>query len=243
MRRLLLVATVPLLSVIAAAAEQSCRATEARAIATAKALLHDGILRVVVVGDSVARGAGDERGLGITGSLDAEFRKVNRRAAAVVNLGVNGARTSKIRNLIEQTTAACTLRTADVIIVSIGGNDLYGDSRARLVSRILPSVQQHRTLARIDRLVARMREINPAARVYLLGLYNPYRRSSVGGWLHRQVNLWDARLITRFASARGVLVLRICDLLEREERISTADRFHPGSSGYQAIASRIVSSM
>jgi lysophospholipase L1-like esterase len=196
----------------------------------------DGVLRAVVLGDSVARGAGDERGLGIAGSL-------SERGAEVVNLGIDGARTRGVRELLASQRARAALRTADFVVLSIGGNDLYGDSRARVLSRAMPWIQQQRTLANVERIVETVRELNPAARVYLLGLYNPYRHTPLRSWLDRQVNLWDARLIGRFAAARGVTVVRICDLLEQDGRISRLDHFHPGAAGYRAIAERIASSM
>src|SRR5207244_8043592 len=51
--------------------------------------------------------------------------------------------------------------------------------------------------------------IYPAARVVLLGLYDPYRTR----FLDEQVALWDSRLIARFARDPAVDVVRIADLL------------------------------
>ena len=209
----------------------------------ARMLLDDGVMRALVLGDSVARGAGDERGLGIAGALDEQFRNLGLRAASVVNLGINGARTSTVQRVIAASNARSVIRAADVIVLSVGGNDLYGDSRARLLAGLAPALQQHRTLRRVEQIVSTMHGLNPGARIYVLGLYNPYRRSAAGKALDRQVNLWDARLIARFAASRHLTVVRICDLLNGDDRISSLDRFHPGSRGYELIAERIVSSL
>ena len=217
-----------LLAMIAAIAFPTwMRLHEARPPAS---LRQDGPLRVAVLGDSVARGAGDERGRGIPGALEEQLQ-----GAAVVNLGINSARTFNVRRVLSHEA----LRFADVVVLSIGGNDLYGDSIARLRSTLFPARQQERVAAKVERLVARVRRINPAARICVLGLYNPYQSA----WLDEQVNRWDARLIARFAATRDVTVIRICDLLDRADRISSIDRFHPGAAGYAAIAQRIVSSL
>ncbi len=124
--------------------------------------------------------------------------------------------------------------------MSIGGNDLYGDSLARLLTTLWPWYQRERTLSRVASLVAHVREINPGARIYILGLYNPYQASRAGRWIDVQVNLWDGALIQRLSEMRGVTVIRIADVLARADRLSPIDHFHPGTLGYAAIARRIA---
>jgi len=224
---------------IASTVRDRNRAIAARQLASARAFLNDGVLRTVILGDSVARGAGDERGRGIAGALDMELRTRNVRATAVMNVGIDGARTFHVVKALAERSRRSMIRAADVVVLSIGGNDLYGDSAARLLAAIVPDCHQQRTIARVRRVVDRIRELNPAARIYLLGLYNPYRAT----WLDAQVNRWDARLITEFAAERDVTVLRICDLFARGQRISSVDHFHPGVRGYEAIAMRIATAL
>lgn len=192
---------------------------------------------VVILGDSVAHGAGDEHGLGISGWL-------SRYASfPVVNLGVNGARTANVRAMLRGRAVQAQVRSASVIILSIGGNDLYGDSVARVFARFFPNVEQELTVLKLHGVVASLRRLNPTARIDILGLYNPYHHSTLAAWLDEQVNRWDARLIWSFAGSPRVNVIRIADLLRRDDRISPLDHFHPGSVGYSLIASRIVASM
>jgi len=127
--------------------------------------------------------------------------------------------------------------------MSIGGNDFYGDSPARLLSTLWPWYQRERTLSRVESLVANVRQINPRARIDILGLYNPYQASSAGRWIDVQVNLWDGALIQRLSKMRGVTVIRIADVLARPDRLSPIDHFHPGARGYGAIARRIADTL
>jgi lysophospholipase L1-like esterase len=192
---------------------------------------------VVVLGDSVAHGAGDERGLGISGWLG------RYTGAPITNLGVNGARTANVRALLRNESVQSQVRSASVIVLSIGGNDLYGDSIARVLARVFPNVEQEITLAKVHCVVAALRQLNPTARIDVLGLYNPYHHSTLTAWLDDQVNRWDARLIWSFAASPHVNVVRIADLFQRDDRISPLDRFHPASLGYSLIASRIAASL
>ena len=186
-----------------------------------------GSRRILVIGDSVAHGAGDETGRGISGSLQ------QLRATTVANCGINGARTLDVLRAMTK----MPIESASVIVMSIGGNDLYGDSLARAMSVLWPSHAMRRTLARVSAIVNRIHARNAAARVILLGLYDPYRPNA---FLDRAVNEWDSMLIERFASDRRVTVIRIVDLLERADRLSPIDHFHPSAAGYTLIAARIA---
>jgi len=182
--------------------------------------------RIAVLGDSVAHGAGDESGRGgIASRLGA------------MNFGVDGARTAAVLDLLRRAEVRDAISAADLVIVSIGGNDLFGDAVARIATIIAPSLAMERTIDRIARIVDRIHATNPAARVVLLGLYDPYRKPA----LDEQVARWDARLIARFASDRAVDVVRIADLFVYTARLSPIDHFHPGAAGYALIAARVAS--
>lgn len=178
---------------------------------------------VVILGDSVARGAGDESRRGIAGNL---------HGLSVTNLGIDGARTFTVLRHLRSQAVRESVRAADAVIVSIGGNDLFGDTRARLWSTFAPNLSIRRASQRVRRVVNAVRRENGTARIYLLGLYNPYRAA----WLDPHIAKWDARLIAMFAETRGVTVIRIADVLEPAGSISAIDRFHPSARGYRAIA-------
>ena len=190
-----------------------------------------GVHRLAVVGDSVAHGAGDETGRGISGNLAQQLN------AQVSNLGIDGARTPDVLRLLGTAAARQAIVSADAIVVSIGGNDLYGDSVARLLAAAWPALHMTPTLDRVAAIVTRLHKINPEARVYLLGLFDPYHLPE----LDRQVAIWDSSLIARFAEDADVDVVRIADLFIYTSRLSSLDHFHPGAAGYAAIAARIAS--
>src|SRR5882724_3810977 len=104
---------------------------------------------IVVLGDSVAHGAGDETGCGgIAGYLGA------------LNAGINGARTWNVLALLDRPAIRTTLASADAVVLSIGGNDLYGDTPARLLTTILPGLAMRLTLMRVANIVSRLEGAN-----------------------------------------------------------------------------------
>lgn len=205
----------------------------ALAACAAPVVRHDRIARAVVIGDSVAHGAGDETGLGIAGYLD---RELHVRTA---NLGINGARTYDVLRLLRDRSVRSIVGAADLVILSIGGNDLYGDTIARVRALALPDLAMRRVISNVRMIVGSVERINGSARIVLVGLYDPYRSP----FLDEQVNRWDSRLIATFAADRAVTVIRIADMLQSPARLSPIDQFHPSASGYALIAARIAISV
>ena len=204
-------------------------------VACGRAVPARDIHNVVVLGDSVAHGAGDEMGRGIAGAL------ASITHAHVENLGINGARTANVLQQLKRADVRAAVKRAQLIVVSIGGNDLFGNQRERVCALVAPRVTSWFIAARVQRVIARVRRENPSAQIVLLGLYNPYRRTNIGAFLDQQIARWDGRIIARFARWHSLNVIRIADLLDTRAAISPIDRYHPSAAGYRAIAERIAS--
>ena len=193
----------------------------------------------IIVGDSLARGAGDETGLGIPGRLDQELRRRGLRTRRTINLGINGARTADLLREIDRPNVQVLLREANVIIVSIGGNDLWGGHDWRTAAPPNPDAAMDDVLKRIEALIERVRQINPRARVFFVGLYNPFSASPFGRQLTTFVNRWNARVLERFEKDPDFALVPTSDLFSHRDRLAL-DRFHPSGEGYQLIARRIA---
>lgn len=192
--------------------------------------------------EPLARGAGDERGLGISGRLDEELRRRGIRARRTYNLGVNGARTADLLRQLESPNVQQLLRDANVIVVSIGGNDLWGGNDWRNASPSNAEEAMNGVLARIETAIERIRAANPRARIFFIGLYNPFVSNPEGAKLSSLVNRWNARLLGRFGNDPNFTLVATADLFSHHDRLSV-DRFHPGGEGYGLIARRIAESV
>jgi lysophospholipase L1-like esterase len=182
-------------------------------------------ISLVVVGDSVAFGAGDESGAGgIAGRLKGR------------NAGINGARTRNVKALLRTPAMRTTLANITDVVLSIGGNDLYGDSIARGFVTLAPGLAMRLTLMRVASIVRTLHETNPHLRIHLLGIYNPYGRRE----LDTLVAEWNSMLMCRFAGEPWVTFVPIADIFAPGGRLSPLDRFHPSADAYSRIARRIA---
>ncbi|HWW60674.1 MAG TPA: GDSL-type esterase/lipase family protein [Thermoanaerobaculia bacterium] len=209
--------------------------------ANASAAAPRDVLTPIIVGDSLARGTGDSTGLGIAGRLDQELRGRRIRANRTVNLGINGQRTINLQRQLESRNIRTLLAQSNVVIVSIGGNDLWGGSDWRNAPPSDPDAVMGEVLDRIGRVLQTVREANPRARIFFIGLYNPFASSPIGAQLTTLVNRWNARLLERFGRDANFTLVQTSDLFSHHQRLSV-DNFHPGDEGYALIARRIADS-
>src|SRR5438128_5927043 len=132
-----------------------------------------GTIAPIIVGDSLARGTGDESGLGIGGRFVDDLRQRHIKTNNIVNLAVNGARAGDLLQQLQSHNVRVLLAQSNVIIISIGGNDLWGDNWRNAAPRE-PEAIMGNVLTLIGRVVASIRQANPNARIFVIGLYNPF---------------------------------------------------------------------
>ncbi|HYU27047.1 MAG TPA: GDSL-type esterase/lipase family protein [Thermoanaerobaculia bacterium] len=201
-----------------------------------------GILSPLVMGDSLARGAGDEAGLGISGRLLDELHNRRILTRNVANIAINGARTADVLQQLESHNVREVVAQANVIVLSIGGNDLWTDNNWRAGPPRDPERVMATVLDRVDKIVRTLRQLSPKSRIFVIGLYNPYGKGPVGPILTMFVNRWNAMLTQRFANDPNVVVVETYDIFAFRDRLSF-DRFHPKDEGYAAIARRIADAL
>ena len=214
---------------------------EARAAALPPPRVNGRLL--LVLGDSLARGTGDESGRGFAADVLDGLRK--RGPVEIANLGINGAESDEVRDLSEKPNVRSLAANAAWILVSVGGNDLSHavprtDARA-------PSPLEDVARARdayagnLRAILAGLREANPRAPIRLLALYDPFESVTGSTRLGKSVILnWNAVAQETALSFPNVVVVPTLDLFEgREDRLAI-DHFHPNREGYGLIATRFL---
>jgi lysophospholipase L1-like esterase len=198
---------------------------------------------LLVLGDSLAHGTGDESGRGFAADVLDALRR--RGPVEIANLSVNGAESPEIRDLVEKDNVRSLAASADWILVSVGGNDL---SHAIPRGETLPAAPaeslsraRDRYASNLRAILGRLREANPSAPIRVLGLYDPFETPNAGNRLGESVILGWNHLIQETALGYSeTLVVPTFDLFEfRQDRLAL-DHFHPNRAAYSLIATRIL---
>ena len=203
------------------------------------ARLMDGVMRVVVIGDSLAQGTGDETGKGIPGDLEDEFKQ-RGITSDVKNYGVAGATTADVENKLHDDTIRGDLANADAILLSIGANNVFQDPEARARAIRDRDAYAQEILEQVAGAVAQIRSINPDAELMLLGGYNPMPDHPLSSGISRYIKNWDKLLNKRFESDALIDVVKTSDIIDRADKLSPADHFHPGAAACRDVAKRIA---
>ena len=191
------------------------------------------IHRVVMLGDSLAYGTGDELGKGIAGRLD-------RESFSTLNLGVNGAQTTDLRGKLGQESFRHRIGDADAIVLSIGANDLFRTQSGREETLRDPIGVATKILDRISDIVSDLHQVAPNARILLLGGYNPVPQHQMAPLIDHYLEIWNATLADRFKNDPLVTVVKMDDIVT-PERLSRRDGFHPSGAAYERAAERVAS--
>lgn len=139
-------------------------------------------VKLTALGDSLTQGVGDPTGKGGYTRLIRE--KVNAKNSnvrmSVVNYGISGETTNQINHrVIHSRRLQSSLRHANVITITTGGNDLLkflkanvmGNNQRQLDKRLITYSSRYRT--KVTRLLRNIRQLNRQAPIFVFGIYNP----------------------------------------------------------------------
>ena len=200
---------------------------------------------VLVLGDSLSHGTGDPTGRGYAADVVAALRR--RGPVETVNLAVAGAESSDLRDVVESPNVRSIAKSADLILLSVGGNDLsHSLSGVGAPVQALTTVEAARGhfAANLREILTGLRSASPSAPIRVLGLYQPFggegRESRVGESL---VLSWNSVIAETALGYPKVAAVPVFDLFQgRADRLAT-DRFHPNRDGYRAIADRVIQTL
>ena len=140
-------------------------------------------IRITAVGDSLTKGTGDATGDGYVKQVVAMLKKKFPVPVTLNNnLAVNGMRADQMLERLKADRGyRLSLSQANLILFTIGGNDLFQSGTGESASEATGEFDMNKlkaelpaTINRLKLVVEQLNDINPNAQIVYVGLYNPF---------------------------------------------------------------------
>jgi len=198
-------------------------------------------LTLVGLGDSLTRGIGDESGEGYFNKTKNKLAAELNLEMAITNLAVSGATTTDLLQVLEQKGAQHSIESADIILLTIGANDLSpGMTNISIEELASFQADPQEFIVAAKEILDQLIEINPEADIYWIGLYNPFEYIEEFKDSSKFIISWNYALEQVVNDYPNAKVIPAYDLfIGKGTSYLSTDQYHPNSLGYQAIADRV----
>ncbi|MEE3944624.1 SGNH/GDSL hydrolase family protein [Bacillus wiedmannii] len=201
-----------------------------------------GTLQIVSLGDSLTRGVGDKEGIGYIGRVKEDLQRDYKQKVALTNLAVSGAKMPDLLKQMESSGAQYSIKQADVIVLTIGGNDLFPgwESLGKVdLETYRSDTETFQNEAK--KIIEEIRKLNTDSPIFWLGLYNPFEDVEDLKGSSNIVVDWNASLEKLALNDKNVYITPTFDLFQnRGKELLYSDHFHPNEVGYTYMADRLV---
>lgn len=202
-------------------------------------------LHIVAAGDSLTQGVGDSSDSGGYIPYLAEMLEQENsiKNANFENFGVRGNRADQLLSRLESEKLQSSIKEADLIILTIGGNDLMKVVKENISNLKINLFRSEQELFQdsLKEIFSKIREQNPNAPIILIGLYNPfYYWFADVKEMNYIVDEWNTKSRLTVENDKNAFLVDIHDIfLNNEEDLLYTDYFHPNDRGYELIADRV----
>jgi len=197
---------------------------------------------ILIMGDSLAKATGDEKGLGFTNDFVNLERLKNTKEVKVDNIAVNGDKSINLLQIIENKMAWKAIEDSKIIFISIGGNELKQFKSTEVTIAQVNDIENV-YLANLKSIFKLIRSKNKTCTIIFIGLYNPFDKNLTPEKL-RLLNTWNYDTQQLISDDNNAVFIPTYDLFKYSlQKYLSVDNFHPNSAGYEAISKRVVEAL
>lgn len=196
---------------------------------------------IVALGDSLTVGAGDLNGKGYVGNILEQLKDRTMEEVSLQNFAINGLTSEGLVKVIEQRDVKQGIKDADLILLTIGGNDLFqgGQTLVELNLEEIAQIEQ-RFLENLSQILSDISQLNGNAPIYFSGLYHPFTHLPNTEITTKVILDWNHHTALVIARYNQAVFVPTFDMFQNNLTTHLShDRFHPSTEGYQQMANRI----
>ena len=207
-------------------------------------------INLVALGDSLTKGIGDETDQGgyvgrITEMLEKEEEV---KEVQVDNFGIRGHKTTNLQNRLNEDEVLLALKQADIIVITIGGNDIMNVVRQNIFSLDFEPFREEQVNfeRRLHDIFTTIRDHNSDAPIIYVGLYNPFKFMLPNlTEIDQIIEEWNNASKQMITSDENGVFVPVADIFssQMDQKLLYKDEFHPNENGYTLMADRIYQTM
>ncbi|MDV6001127.1 UNVERIFIED_CONTAM: SGNH/GDSL hydrolase family protein [Streptococcus canis] len=221
-------------------------------------------INYVAIGDSLTEGVGDLTNQGgFVPLLSSDMGEYFRAKVSHQNYGVSGNTSQQILDrMTKEKEIKTALKEADVMTLTVGGNDVMAVIRKHLadlqVSSFKKPARQYQE--RLRKILDLARKDNKDLPIFVLGIYNPfYLNFPELTDMQKVIDDWNDKTKEVLEEYDHVYFVPINDLLYKgvngqegivqssgdqttvvNDALFTGDHFHPNNTGYQIMSDAVM---
>ncbi|EAC2130644.1 hypothetical protein DYZ55_01319 [Listeria monocytogenes] len=211
------------------------------------------LINLVAMGDSLTEGVGDEnKDGGYVGIIPKKLEEEpNVPSVKTSNYGVSGNKITQLeKRLKTNKDFQEDVKNANVITITIGGNDVMAILQSRLLNvnvddftKANKEFQQE-----LETLLKDIRSYNKDAAIFLMGIYNPYTTyfsdikqfdEIISDWNKASKKTIQQDSNAYFVPIAKVLEDRNADNKDKPNSLLSDDYFHPNHTGYEKMTTEL----
>lgn len=224
-------------------------------------------LNYVALGDSLTEGVGDStKQGGFVPLLAQAITHQHGYQVTVKNFGIGGNTSGQIlKRLKKDRELQASLAEADVMTLTVGGNNIMGVLRKEIANLKLSSFEKAAKTYQKDlkEMIRLARQDNPDLPIYVVGVYNPYYLNFPElEAMQGVIDDWNKGTRKTIKSFKQVYFVPINDLIYKgidgggvtdkqgekagmvtNDALYEQDSFHPNNIGYQIMQGAIMEKM
>ncbi|MGF2614375.1 hypothetical protein FZC84_20255 [Rossellomorea vietnamensis] len=199
---------------------------------------------IIGIGDSLTLGTGSEETGGYLDSIKSYYEQQNEKVV-LANHSEYGAQAGHLLKMLEQPNLQSDIEQADVIFMTVGGNDLVSVFNHNFTDLTIGDFTKGEESFKADlrKIMSTIRLLNKDVPVYFIGIFNPVFESLaeikefneiISSWNVSTKNLLEMYPNTTFISIQHLFE-------DGTNKYLAEDFFHPNEEGYRRIGKEIIS--
>ncbi|WP_040949355.1 GDSL-type esterase/lipase family protein [Gorillibacterium massiliense] len=213
-------------------------------------------INLLAIGDSLTKGIGDTEGKGYVSRVKDTLAQTTKKNVYLWNYAVSGSKTEDLLDSLDKKDGDLPrfVQEADVVLFTIGGNDLFqsgvdvnelfNESGQLNIDGDLLTLELPSALERLDRIITRLAELNPRAKIVYVMFYYPFSDIDVKREGPTFVQEWYNGAFGFANRYPNVIIVPTYDLFSQNPLIYLfTDHYHPNSAGYARIAERVLQAL